>query len=108
MATDPLLAVPGAFDAALREAVAHHILGGEDERIAFRHALLREAIYGDLMPGERTRLHGLLAELLSDESRLGRVAGSAAELAYHALASHDIPAASGNEGGKLPIAAYSA
>jgi DNA-binding CsgD family transcriptional regulator/tetratricopeptide (TPR) repeat protein len=83
-----------AYEEATREAVAARLLVADGDRgLAFRHALLREAIYADLMPGERTRLHGLLAQLLSDESRLGRVAGSAAELAYHALASHDIPAA---------------
>jgi DNA-binding CsgD family transcriptional regulator len=82
------------YEEAAREAVAARLLVADGDRgLAFRHALLREAIYADLMPGERTRLHGLLAQLLSDESRLRRVAGSAAELAYHALASHDIPAA---------------
>jgi DNA-binding CsgD family transcriptional regulator/tetratricopeptide (TPR) repeat protein len=82
------------YEEATREAVAARLLVPDGDRgLAFRHALLREAIYADLLPGERTRLHGLLAELLSDESRLGRVAGSAGELAYHALASHDIPAA---------------
>ena len=40
-------------------------------RAAFRHALLREAIYNDLLPGERTRLHARLAELLD----AGRVSG---------------------------------
>jgi DNA-binding CsgD family transcriptional regulator/tetratricopeptide (TPR) repeat protein len=82
------------YEEATREAVAARLLVPDGDRgLAFRHALLREAIYADLLPGERTRLHGRLAELLSDESRLGAVAGSAAELAYHALASHDIPAA---------------
>jgi len=82
------------YEEATREAVAARLLVLDGDRgLAFRHALLREAIYADLLPGERTRLHGLLAELLADESRLGRVAGSAGELAYHALASHDIPAA---------------
>ena len=61
--------------------------------LAFRHALLREAIYNDLLPGERTRLHARLAELLSDERRLAEVPGSAAELALHSLASHDVPGA---------------
>ena len=60
---------------------------------AFRHALLREAIYADLLPGERTRLHARLAELLADERRLADVPGTAAELAHHCLASHDIPGA---------------
>jgi DNA-binding CsgD family transcriptional regulator/tetratricopeptide (TPR) repeat protein len=87
------LATP-EYEDAIREAVAQGLLipdGGHG--LAFRHALLREAIYADLLPGERTRLHGLLAQLLSDERRLAEVPGSAAELAYHCLASHDIPGA---------------
>ncbi len=45
------------------------------------------------MPGERTRLHARLAELLADNQRLAGVPGTAAELAHHYLASHDIPGA---------------
>jgi DNA-binding CsgD family transcriptional regulator len=82
------------YDDALREAVAHQLLVPDgDHGYAFRHALLREAIYGDLLPGERTRLHARLAELLADERRLADVPGTAAELAHHSLASHDIPGA---------------
>ena len=82
------------YDQAVREAVAQQLLVRDGDRgYAFRHALLREAIYADLLPGERTRLHARLAELLSGERRLAEVPGSAAELAYHALASHDILAA---------------
>jgi DNA-binding NarL/FixJ family response regulator len=82
------------YEAAVREAVARQLLvpdGGSG--LAFRHALLREAIYNDLLPGERTRLHARLAELLSDERRLAEVPGTAAELALHCLASHDVPGA---------------
>ena len=82
------------YDEAVREAVAHQLLVPDGDRgYAFRHALLREAIYADLLPGERTRLHGRLAELLADERRLADVPGTAAELAHHSLASHDIPGA---------------
>ena len=82
------------YEEAVREAVAHQLLipdGGGG--YSFRHALLREAIYADLLPGERTRLHASLAALLRDERRLAEVRGSAAELAHHSLASHDIPGA---------------
>ncbi len=82
------------YEAGVREAVAHQLLVPDGTSgLAFRHALLREAIYNDLLPGERTRLHARLAELLADEHRLATVAGSAAELALHCLASHDIPGA---------------
>jgi DNA-binding CsgD family transcriptional regulator len=75
------------YEAAVREAVARQLLVPDGATgLAFRHALLREAIYNDLLPGERSRLHARLAELLSE-----RPASSAAELAVHCLASHDIP-----------------
>ena len=75
---------------ALREAVTHHVLAAEGgDRYAFRHALLQEAVYGDLLPGERVRLHGTYARLLAD----GIEGAGAAELAYHCLQSHDLAGA---------------
>jgi DNA-binding NarL/FixJ family response regulator len=80
----------GALDAALRETVDAHIL--EPTRsgrgYTFRHALLAEAIYDDLLPGERVRLHAAYAAVLAKQEH-----GSAAELARHARASHDLPTA---------------
>ncbi len=82
------------FEAGLREAFAHQLLVSDGEQgYAFRHALIREAIYADLLPGERTRLHAKFAELLAEVDRLATVPGTAAELAYHCLASHDIAGA---------------
>jgi DNA-binding NarL/FixJ family response regulator len=82
------------YDSAVREAVANQLLVPDgDQGYSFRHALVREAVYADLLPGERTRLHARLAELLADDQRLADVPGTAAELAHHALASHDIPTA---------------
>jgi DNA-binding CsgD family transcriptional regulator len=76
-----------ALDAALRAAVDANILValGADG-YGFRHALLAEAIYQDLLPGERVRLHAAYAEALATH----RAEGSAAELARHARASHDL------------------
>lgn len=83
-----------SYEEAVREAVAQQLLVPDGEQgLSFRHALLREAVYADLLPGERTRLHARLAELLADEHRLAEVPGTAAELAHHYLASHDIPGA---------------
>ncbi|TDC90515.1 helix-turn-helix transcriptional regulator [Actinomadura sp. 7K507] len=76
---------------ALREVVSHQLLVPSGAGYTFRHALLREAVYADLLPGERTRLHADFARLLAglpDGTR-----GSAAELAHHSLAAHDLPAA---------------
>src|ERR1700754_2021678 len=62
------------LEQALREAVAHHVLvaGTEsdgitsDDAYVFRHALLREAIYHELLPGERSRLPAAYAGLLAE------------------------------------------
>ncbi|HUL28671.1 MAG TPA: AAA family ATPase [Streptosporangiaceae bacterium] len=82
------------FEEGTRESVAHQLLVPDGTQgYAFRHALIREAIYGDLLPGERTRLHAAFAELLADPGRLATVPGTAAELAHHCLASHDITGA---------------
>ncbi|MFB9909529.1 helix-turn-helix transcriptional regulator [Allokutzneria oryzae] len=80
------------LEAALREAVAHHVLvfSEGEERYVFRHALLREAVYGDLLPGERVRVHGAYAKHAA--TTLG-ARGSAAALAHHSLESHDLPGA---------------
>ncbi len=81
------------YEDAVREAVTHQLLVPDGtEGYVFRHALLREAVYGDLLPGERTRLHATMSALLADEHRL-EMPGTAAELAQHCLASHDIPGA---------------
>jgi predicted ATPase/DNA-binding NarL/FixJ family response regulator len=81
------------YEAAVREAVTHQLLVPDGtEGYVFRHALLREAVYADLLPGERTRLHATMSSLLSDELRPA-MPGTAAELAQHCLASHDIPGA---------------
>jgi DNA-binding NarL/FixJ family response regulator len=76
----------GDLDRALRNAVEQNILArvGEDS-FAFRHALLAEAVYDDLLPGERVRLHAAYTAALLGH----RVDGTAAELARHALAAHD-------------------
>ncbi len=81
----------------LREAVAHQVLvAGERDTYAFRHALVGEAVYSDLLPGERSELHLRLAETLDREPEL--LAGAppsaiAALLACHWHAAHDIPRA---------------
>jgi len=87
-----VLAASGLDDAgyeeAVREAVARQLLVPDGpDGYRFRHALLREAVYGDLLPGERTRLHGRFTALLAD------VPGAAAELAYHSLTGHDVTGA---------------
>jgi DNA-binding CsgD family transcriptional regulator/tetratricopeptide (TPR) repeat protein len=79
---------------ALREAIDHHLLVPRADGIAyaFRHALLREAIYDDTLLGERLRLHRAIAESLEAHPEYA-VAEPAAELAYHWLAAGERSAA---------------
>lgn len=72
-------------DAALREAVAEHVLVTEDSRMAFRHALLAEVVAADLLPGEVTAAHRAYRDALAADPTLG----SAALLAHHARQAHD-------------------
>jgi DNA-binding CsgD family transcriptional regulator len=78
------------LETGLREAVAAHLLVADaaSQSYAFRHALLQEALYRDLLPSECVRLHASFARLL--EAGSGETGASAAELAYHYLASHDL------------------
>ncbi|MFF1677194.1 AAA family ATPase [Streptomyces sp. NPDC058256] len=76
------------LESALREAVGRQLLvPGEDATYSFRHALTREAVYADLLPGERVRLHRTFAKLLAGH---GHSAKSAAERAHHSRESHDL------------------
>jgi len=86
-----LAAVAGLDDetlvAALRGAVAQQLLvtrPGEDG-YEFRHALLREIVEADLLPGERAQLHAGYAQALAERPELAGAlpAVAAAELAAH-------------------------
>ena len=79
-------------DAALREATSANVLRRVGDHLAFRHGLIREAVYDDLMPGERSHAHRVLAEALErlagDEPDLGELG----QLAFHWYAAHDVRA----------------
>jgi DNA-binding SARP family transcriptional activator/pimeloyl-ACP methyl ester carboxylesterase/tetratricopeptide (TPR) repeat protein len=66
---------------SLREAVEHGVLVPDQatSSFRFRHALLAEAIYATLLPGEREELHARLAEELAR----AEPPAAAAELAPH-------------------------
>ena len=81
---------------ALREAVAEQILvpQGEDA-LSFRHELLREALYDDLLPGERSDLHLALAQAFERRAATGESEGLElpASIAGHYASAGDQPAA---------------
>jgi DNA-binding CsgD family transcriptional regulator len=79
---------------ALREVVAANLLVVDDDgRYAFRHALLREVVVDDLLPGEAAELHRALARALEPRMRDGGGAQVASAIAHHHLAAGDREAA---------------
>ena len=80
----------GELRQALRRAVDHGVLVGDQTAgtLRFRHALLAEAIYVTLLPGEREELHARLAAELARSPQ-----PVAAELAQHWAAAGRAPEA---------------
>lgn len=89
--SDDLLSRVADIDAAgleesLREAFEAGVLTIQRSGVySFRHALLAEAIAGELLPGERARLHQRYAAVISSERSLA----TPAELERHAAAAGD-------------------
>ncbi len=73
---------PVELEVALGEAVSHRLLIVNGDGYDVRHALLREALHADLLPGQRSRLHGAVAAALEG-------CGSPAEPARHWYAAGD-------------------
>jgi len=96
---DDLLAAVSGLDSrelreALREAVAAHLLeASADGTYAFRHALLREVVDDDLLPGERAHLHLGLARAMEESAAGAAGAHLAAGIAHHYQGAGDRPAA---------------
>jgi DNA-binding CsgD family transcriptional regulator len=78
--------------ASLREAVAQQILEIDDGgSYRFRHALLRESVYEDLLPGERVELHAAFAAALdSDPTLAGERVEVAGLVAHHWYEAHEL------------------
>jgi DNA-binding CsgD family transcriptional regulator/tetratricopeptide (TPR) repeat protein len=94
------------LEAAAAEAVDHHVLVHRDDRYAFRHALVAEAVAADLLPGRRLRLHRAFGEaagatlpelapavavaaVRSSPTGLTGLAATYAEAAHHWLGARD-------------------
>ena len=84
----------GELTLALRDAVDTYALAHDpaSSGYSFRHTLLREAIYGDLLPRQRRTLHTAFAQTLAERPELAG-ATAAAELAYHWYAAGVLPEA---------------
>ncbi len=77
----------------IREALAAQLLVSDiDEgRYRFRHALLAEAVYDDLLPSERRRIHAAYGATLDARPVPDGAEGASllAALAHHATAAHE-------------------
>jgi DNA-binding NarL/FixJ family response regulator len=89
-----LAAVSGLADAeldkALRPAVAANVLRTDGDGYLFRHALIREAVHDELLPGERVRLHARYAEAIASDPALVPSGRAEVEQAHHWHAAHDV------------------
>ena len=84
-----------ALIASLREAVEQRVLVHVVDPVpgyAFRHALVREAAYDELLPTERESIHRTIADALERDAALSPASelARAGEIAYHAMAAHDV------------------
>lgn len=91
------LAAPG-LESVLRPAIRRGLVtaetGATDDAYAFRHALVQEALYRDLLPSERARLHARYAASLADDpSLLGDPVLRSVEIAHHRERAHDLAGA---------------
>ena len=86
---------PRELNAALREVIDKQLLTpvvspDGDTSYQFHHALLQEAVYRELLPGERSRLHAAYADVLGSRAgERGPGMPAPAELAYHWDAARD-------------------
>jgi DNA-binding CsgD family transcriptional regulator/tetratricopeptide (TPR) repeat protein len=77
------------LETSLREAMDSSILVSDETGYSFRHSLLREVLYDDLLPGEHARLHATFARVLTDHPELGSVLDRSAVPA-HWFEAHDL------------------
>ncbi len=83
-----LAAIVGLSDneveAALRTVIDARLLVVEHDAYHFRHPLLAEVVYADLLPPQRTRLHDRIAKTLQQQpGDMLRRADRAGEFAFH-------------------------
>lgn len=88
-------ALLSAVHAAIDARILVPVDDGDEPAYRFRHALLREAAYDDLLPAERVRLHARLADHLGESIQRLATPDPAivADFALHAYNAHDLPRA---------------
>jgi DNA-binding CsgD family transcriptional regulator len=79
-----------SLDRSLRAAVTANVLRADADGYAFRHALIREAMHDELLPGERARLHARFAEVITGSPDLVPPGRATVERASHWYAAHNL------------------
>ncbi len=74
----------------LRPAVTANTLVTDAGDFVFRHALIREAVHDDLLPGEHGRLHARFAEAIDADRSLVPAHRAHIEMAHHWYSAHDV------------------
>jgi DNA-binding CsgD family transcriptional regulator len=82
-----------ALDDAVRSLVSRRLLLAAGSGYEFRHVLVREAVYDDMLPAERAGVHGRLAEALTSRPDLLPPEMRSALLARHAAGAGDLTSA---------------
>jgi DNA-binding CsgD family transcriptional regulator/tetratricopeptide (TPR) repeat protein len=72
-----------ALTTALRPAVTANVLIGSGDGYSYRHALICEAVNGDLLPGEDERQHARYASAIDADPPLAGPGRAAIEAAHH-------------------------
>jgi DNA-binding CsgD family transcriptional regulator len=81
---------PDQLSRVLRPAVTANTLVTEADDYVFRHALIREAVHDDLLPGEHGRLHARFAEAIDADRGLVPPHRAHIEMAHHWYSAHDV------------------
>jgi DNA-binding CsgD family transcriptional regulator/tetratricopeptide (TPR) repeat protein len=80
----------GELENHLREAIDAAVLTTDETGYSFRHALLREVVHDDLLPGQHARLHARFARLLEEHPELMSAGAVPPEIAHHWNAAHEV------------------
>jgi len=81
---------PDELIRVLRPAVTANTLLTEADDYVFRHALIREAVHEDLLPGEHGRLHDRFARAIAASPGLVPPNRAQIEMAHHWYAAHNV------------------
>ncbi|MFD3686369.1 AAA family ATPase [Nocardiopsis sp. NPDC058631] len=83
----------GELEAALHMLVDSNVLRADRTGYRFRHALLRDAVHEEILPGPHARLHMRFAQLIDEYPDSVPFDRRAAEQAHHYNAAQDLPRA---------------